>query len=251
MEKDSSLSSNESLSKRIRRTNAEIKKSIFDAVYQIVKEKGFPVLSINLISEYSKVSPIIIGKRFRDLDDIIDQFLGRWEYWIDIFSESAGQEKTKASYQNTLETILDVIWKKKAIQQILAWEIVEDTPLLESVINDREKRIEKMTNIFAPVFKGTEYDIRLITAILLSAVYYMAGYKKKESYFGLNIKGNTGNLKLLEGINQLSGLVFDKVEKTTEKEIAKRMLANGDSIEKIELITELSKEEIAVLNNNV
>jgi AcrR family transcriptional regulator len=247
MEKESNFSNNESLSKRIRRTNAEIKKSIFDAVYQIVKEKGFPVLSINLIAEYSKVSPIIIGKRFKDLDDIIDQFLSRWEYWIDIFNESASQEKTKTSYQNTLETILDVIWKKKAIQQILAWEIVEDTPLLEAVINDREKRIEKMIKNFAPIFSGTDYDIRLITAILLSAVYYMSGYKKKESYFGINMKGNTGNLKLLEGVNQLSSLVFDKVEKTTEKEIAKRMLASGDSVEKIELITELSKEVITSL----
>ena len=243
------VNDNESLSKRIRRTNAEIKKGIFDAVYQIVKEKGFSVLTINLISEYSKVSPIIIGKRFKDLDDIIDQFMSRWEYWIDIFSEDIGKEKTKSTYQNTLETILDVVWKKKAIQQILAWEIVEDTPLLDSIINEREKKIEKMICSYAPLFEGTDYDIRLITAILLSSIYYMSGYKKKESYFGMNIKGNTGNLKLLEGINQLSNILFDKVEKTTEKEIAKKMLINGYSIEKVELITGLSQVEILGLKN--
>jgi hypothetical protein len=194
MDKENSYIDNENLSKRIRRTNVEIKKSIFDAVYQIVKEKGFPVLSINLISEYSKVNPIIIGKRFKDLDDIIDQFMSKWEYWIDIFSDN-GKEKTRASYQNTIETILDIIWKKKAIQQILAWEIVEDSPLLDPIIMERESKIAKMTNRYAPMFEGTDYDIRLITAILFSAVYYMAGYKKKESYFGMNIKGNTGNLK--------------------------------------------------------
>jgi predicted transposase YdaD len=104
-----------------------------------------------------------------------------------------------------------------------------------------------MTTRYAPMFEGTEYDVKLITAILLSAVYYMAGYKKKESYFGMNIKGNTGNLKLLEGINQLSDLVFDKVEKTTEKEIAQRMLKSGDSIEKVEQITGLSRAEITRL----
>ena len=247
MNKEIIVNDNENLSKRIRRTNVEIKKSIFDAVYQIVKEKGFSVLSINLISEYSKVNPIIIGKRFKDLDDIIDQFMNRWEYWIDVFSDHSGKERTRASYQNTIETILDIIWKKKAIQQILAWEIVEDSPLLDPVIMQREVKIAKMTNGFTPLFEGTEYDVRLITAILLSAVYYMAGYKKKESFFGMNIKGNTGNLKLLEGINQLSDLVFDKIEKTTEKEIAKKMLKSGDSIEKVEQITCLSRSEIEAL----
>ena len=248
MDKENIMNDNENLSRRIRRTNIEIKKSIFDAVYQIVKEKGFSVLSINLISEYSKVNSIIIGKRFKDLDDIIDQFVNRWEYWIDIFSDHGSKERTRASYQNTMETILDIIWKKKAIQQILAWEIVEDSPLLDPVIMQREAKIAKMTNCYAPMFEGTEYDIKLMTAILLSAVYYMAGYKKKESYFGMNIKGNTGNLKLLEGVNQLSGLVFDKIEKTTEKEIAKKMLKSGDSIEKVEQITGLSPVEIEKLH---
>ena len=247
MDKDSLLGDNDSLSKRIRRTNAEIKKSIFDAVYQIVKEKGFPVLSINLISEYSKVSPIIINKRFRDLDDIIDQFVSRWDYWIDIFSDNIGKERTKTTYQHTMETILDVIWKKKAIQQILAWEIVEDSPLLDPIINEREVKIAKMTSRYAPLFEGSEYDIKLITAILLSSIYYIAGYRKKEAFCGMNMKGNIGNLKLLEGINQISSLVFDKVEKTTEKEIAKKMLESGDSTEKVEQITGLSREEIARL----
>jgi len=110
-----------------------------------------------------------------------------------------------------------------------------------------EMKIAKMTDHFAPLFEGTGYDVRLITAILLSAVFYIAGYKKKETYFGMNIKGNTGNLKLLEGINQFSNLVFDKIEKTTEKAIAKKMLLSGDSIEKIEQITGLSQTEIAEL----
>ena len=247
MDKDSLMNDNDSLSKRIRRTNAEIKKSIFDAVYQIVKEKGFPVLSINLISEYSKVSPIIINKRFKDLDDIIDQFISRWDYWIDIFSDNMGRDRSKVTYQHTLETVLDVIWKKKAIQQILAWEIVEDSPLLDPIINEREVKIGKMTSRYAPLFEGSEYDIKLITAILLSSIYYIAGYRKKESFCGMNMKGNIGNLKLLEGINQISTLVFDKVEKITEKEIAKKMLESGDSAEKVEQITGLSREQIARL----
>jgi len=240
------LSDKENLSKRIRRTNAEIKKSIFDAVYQIVKDKGFTVLSINLISEYSNVSPIIIGKRFKDLDDIIEQFLGRWEYWIDFFGDKSN-EQSRESYQNTLETLLDVIWKKKAIQQVLAWELIEDSSLLEPMILERERKIEKMLKRFVPLFEGSDYDIRLMTAMFLSSIYYIAGYKKKETFCGMNLKGNIGNLKILEGITQLSNLVFDKVEKKTEKEIAKKMLIRGDDAEKVEQITGLSKEEIARL----
>ncbi|MDR2232397.1 MAG: TetR/AcrR family transcriptional regulator [Tannerella sp.] len=244
MENENLIYDGEESSKRIRRTNAEIKKNIFDAVYQIVKEKGFTVLSINLISKYSNVSPLIINKRFKDLDDIIDQFISRWEYWIDLFSDSKRKSKTRDTYQDTLESILDIVWKKKSIQQVLAWEIVEDSPLLEPMLADREKKIAVMAEGFAPLFAGSEYDVKLITAILLSAAFYMAGYKKKDSYFGMNIKGNTGNLKVLEGINQLSNLVFDKIEKRTEKEIAQKMLESGDSLEKVVKITGLKPEEL-------
>jgi len=246
MDKKKMLKDDDNSSKRIRRTNAEIKKSIFDAVYQIVKDKGFTVLSINLISDYSNVSPIIIGKRFKDLDDIIEQFISRWEYWIDIFTDKSG-EKTREAYQSMLETVLDVIWKKKAIQQILAWEMIEESSLLDPMIIDRETKIEKMVNRFTPLFEDSEYDLRLITAMLLSSIYYIAGYKRKETFCGMNLKGNIGNLKLLEGIIQFSDLVFDKVEKTIEKEIAKNMLESGDNPEKVVQITGLSREEIAKL----
>ena len=246
MDKKKLLRDDEKSSKRIRRTNAEIKKGIFDAVYQIVKEKGFTVLSINLISEYSNVSPIIISKRFKDLDDIIEQFISRWEYWIDIFSDKSS-DTTRESYQNMMETILDVIWKKKAIQQILAWEMIEESSLLDPLITEREAKIEKMVNRFAPLFENSDYDVRLFTVMLLSSIYYIAGYKKKETFCGMNLKGNIGNLKILEGITQLTNLVFDKVEKITEKDIAKKMLESGDSAEKVEQITGLSLEDIASL----
>lgn len=236
---------NDENQRRTRRTNIEIKKSIFDAVYQIIKEKGFSVLSVNLISEYSKVSPVIISKRFKDIDDIIDQFIGRWDYWVDIFFDGSGT--SKESYQETLESVLDIIWKKKAIQQILAWQITEDTPLLDGIVEEQEKGINKMVSRYAESFENSGYDIRLITAILLAAVYYISGYKKKVSFCGLNMKGNIGNLKLLEGINQISGLVFDDIAKTKEKEIAKKLRESGDSIEKIVLVTGLSREEVEEL----
>lgn len=133
--------------KRTRRTDAEIKKSIFDAVYQIIKDKGISVLSINLIVEYSKISPLVINKRFRDLNDIIEQFISRWDYWTDLFTENKHQVPTKESYRETLESVLDMIWKKKAIQQILAWQITEDAWSQESTIKEQEAGIKSLLSV--------------------------------------------------------------------------------------------------------
>lgn len=233
--------------KRVRRTDAEIKKSIFDAVYQIIKEKGFAILSINLIVEYSKISPLVINKRFKDLNDIIEQFISRWDYWIDLFSENKHQSPTKESYQEILETILDIVWKKKAIQQILAWQITEDAWLQDSTIKEQEAGIKKFTRQYDDLFKDSGYDIRLITAIFLASIYYISSYKKKASFCGLNLKGHVGNIKIMEGIHQLSDLIFENIEKTKEKEIAKKLLDSGDQIEKVIHITGLSEEEIKAL----
>lgn len=230
--------------KRTRRTDAEIKKDIFDAVYQIIKEKGFSVLSVNLIVEYSKISPITINKRFKDLNDIVEQFVSRWEYWTDLFAENSHLSPSKDSYQETLEHVLDTLWKKKTIQQVLAWQITENTWLQDQMIKEQEAGITKFIQQYHRLFEDTEYDIHIITAILLASVYYISSYKKKASFCGLDLKGHLGNIKLLEGINQLSSLVFDDINKTKEKEIAKRLLESGDSMEKIMHITGLCENEI-------
>ncbi|HCC52870.1 MAG TPA: hypothetical protein DEQ30_13130 [Porphyromonadaceae bacterium] len=230
--------------KRNRRTNVEIKKSIFDAVLQIVKEKGFTNLSFNLISEYSRINPITINKRFRDVNDIIEQFLSRYDYWLELFTEGKNGDATKDSYQETIESVLDIIWKKKAIQQILAWQITEDSDFLDSLAKDQEDAINVLTERYAEMFKDSPYDIRLITAILLAAIYYISAYKRKSAFCGIDLKGHIGNFKLLEGVNQISDLVFEKAAKTKEKEIAGKLLKYGDSIEKITDITGLTEEEI-------
>ncbi|MDR2915996.1 MAG: TetR/AcrR family transcriptional regulator [Tannerella sp.] len=229
--------------KRYRRTNVEIKKSIFDAILQIVKEKGFTNLSINLISEYSGINPLTINKRFKDIDDVIEQFLRRYDYWLEIFSDSK-DDGTKESYQEAIEFVLDVVWKKKAIQQILAWQITEESAFSESMAKDMEEAVNSLTVHYAEMFKDSPYDIRLITAIILAAVFYISAYKKKASFCGVDLMGHMGNYKLLEGINQISDLVFEKVDKTKEKEIARKLLKHGDSIEKVMDVSGLSKEEV-------
>lgn len=232
--------------RRNRRTNAEIKKSIFDAVLQIIKEKGFTALSINLISEYSMLTPISINKRFKDIDDIIEQFISRYDYWLDFFIDG-NDEATKEAYKETIESVLDIIWKKKAIQQILVWQVTEDSSLLDTVVDDQNNAINTLTERYAELFKESGYDIRLITAILLAAIFYISAYKKKASFCGLDLKGHLGNIKLLEGINQISDLFFNEVTKSKEKEMAKKLLKYGDNMDKIIDITGLSQEEIEAL----
>ncbi|MDR0574559.1 MAG: TetR/AcrR family transcriptional regulator [Tannerella sp.] len=229
--------------KRYRRTNVEIKKSIFDAILQIVKEKGFTNLSINLISEYSGINPLTINKRFKDIDDVIEQFLRRYDYWMEIFSDSK-DDATKESYQETLEFVLDVVWKKKAIQQILAWQITEESAFSDSMAKDLGDAVNSLTDRYTERFRESPYDIRLVTAILLAAVFYISAYKKKVSFCGIDLMGHMGNYKLLEGINQISDLVFEKVDKTKEKKVAGKLLKYGDSIEKVMDVSGLSKEEI-------
>jgi AcrR family transcriptional regulator len=233
--------------KRNRRTNVEIKKSIFDAVLQIVKERGFTDLSLNLIADYSKINPITINKRFKDVNDIIEQFLSRYDYWLELFTECKYDEVSREAYQETIEAVLDMVWKKKAIQQILAWQITEDSDFIDSLTKDQEDAVNMLTDRYAEMFENTPYDIRLITAVFLAAIFYISAHKRKSAFFGLNLKGHIGNFKLLKGITQLSDLVFEKVAKTKEMETGRKLLKYGDSIEKVMDITGLNEEEIRSL----
>jgi hypothetical protein len=69
---------------------------------------------------------------------------------------------------------LDVVWKKKAIQQILAWQITEDSDFIDSPTEDQETAINVLIGRFANMFKDSPYDIRLMTAILLAVIFYIS-----------------------------------------------------------------------------
>lgn len=162
---------------------------------------------------------------------------------MDLFGSNKNEISEK-SYKETLESVVDIIWKKKAIQQVLIWQLTDDNPFLESIIQEQNNEIKKFNQQYTHLFDNSEYDIQLITSILLAATFYITAYKKKNDFCGVDFKSYLGNIKLLEGINQISDLVFTEVSKSKEIQIAKKLLEYGDDINKIIDITGLSEEEI-------
>ncbi len=228
----------------MRRSNQEIRKSIFDAVSKIVKEHGFSKLSIPLISEESGVQPNVISRRFNNLDDIIEQYVERFDFWLTYFPEDRKSPNTRVAFQNSLEDILDIAWKKREIQRLLSWELADRSSLTMAVTQRREEALDNLLSNYDKFFNGSSIDLRAVSSILISSIYYLSGFQDKSTFCGVNMKGPEGNLIVSDTLKKIVNWAFDDLEKVKEKEMARKLLNKGYPIEDIMEITGLYENEI-------
>lgn len=230
-----------------RRTRSLIRKDIFDAVGGIVKNEGFSKLSINLISEYAEMETVVIYRHFTSLEKIIEQYVERFDFWLSLFTLNEEKEEKATNREAYLESIfemLDFVHKKREIQQLIVWELTEDNHITDGIAQRRELDLEAFSDKYVTLFEGTGIDVKAISAIIISAIYYLSAHKNRSPFNGISTKGTEGRQIIMDSISQIIGLLFDKKEKIKEKAIARKMLEESIPMEVVMKVTGLSKVEI-------
>ncbi len=229
-----------------RRTRLMIRKDIFDAVNEIVRKEGFLKLSITQIAEYADMEPIVILRGFSTVENIIEQYVERFDFWLSYFSQEDFLDFTpdRETYKTIIYELLDVVFRKKEIQQLIAWELAEDSRLTRDIAQRRDYPTSTFLSLFSDRFDKSGLDLRMLSTILVSAVYYLSVHRNRSTSFGMDLSGKPGKKLFINGINKLIDVVFDHVEKTKEKEIARRLFDKGDSVDEIARITDLPLEDV-------
>lgn len=229
-----------------RRTRLMIRKDIFDAVSEIVKKEGFLKLSINQIAEYADMEPIVILRGFSTVENIIEQYVERFDFWLSYFSHEDMVDFTpdRDTYKSLMKELIDLTFRKKEIQQLIAWELSEDSRLTRDIAQRRDYPANSLITLYNDHFNTSGLDVRLVSSVLVSSIYYLSIHRNRASSFGLDLSAKTGKKSFLEGIDKLIDVIFDHVEKVKEKEIARRLFDKGDSVDVIAEVTGLSIEEV-------
>ena len=194
-------------------------------------------------------SPVFFN-RYGSIDDLIYEYICGKDFWIagklpykDI--ENQGPEDY---YINTLLKLADMLRESKFSRDALAWELSSESEAAARIAGLKEMENEALLLYYSKVFKDTGINIRGITAILISAIYYLYLHKNKSAFCGIDLNTKSGRDEL-EGLlrsivrNVFSGIESVYVDHRTV-ETARRMAGMGIDTQTISNILDLTEETL-------
>ena len=192
---------------------------LIDAVGTIIKHKGYKGLGLNTIAKEADVSKILIHRYFGGVDQLVEAYVLKNDYWIakakDVNREASGntdRETLKNLVSDLLKGHFEYFNTHEEMRSIILWEITEKTDLLNSISHVREEVGKLLLEKSAPLFKNSKKSLKGITALMVSAIYYMILHAKKNesSICGIDINSQEGQIEILKTIEQIVDWAFDK-----------------------------------------
>ena len=116
---------------RIRRTKAELDIDITNAISDAITDVGFAKLTLRDVMERGRLAPPVIQSRYDSIEDLIDQFVRRYDYWVNntVDINPANIKAPKDYYIQTAEKLINSFYNNKELQQLHIWAMSEDTPI--------------------------------------------------------------------------------------------------------------------------
>ncbi|MCG2616776.1 TetR/AcrR family transcriptional regulator [Terrimonas sp. NA20] len=187
--------------------NAERSKEKFlDAVGQIVSESGFAALGINHIAEVAGLSKKMIYTYFGGLDELIDEYLKRQDFWQVTASRHSPKNSKDGGQAFSREMVLqhfNYVHRNKEFQKILIWGLADGRPAFKQMAEKMEESGEKIfENITDPFFGDKARKYRSIMAVIIAGSYYLNlhGSFNGAPFCGIDLGSTEGRKEIEEAL---------------------------------------------------
>ncbi len=252
MEKDS----NQEVKKRVRRKKKDLEQGLFDAALTVIERVGFSNLTIKALTKEAKVEPPVFYNRYNDLNDFLDVFVRKYDYWLNDSIKFNFKEDPIVSISNLIEDLADSLIDNTCMQRLLAWEINEDNHITRRTAQGRDMNSMRLIEFFNDVFKDCDVDFNYATAIFIGGVYYLILHRQRAmfSFIDYNKKENIDELK--KNIRKMLEKIFADYNKSVTPlsgvdpnviKIAEKLIENKVDYEIIKNSTGLSDDTLSSL----
>lgn len=191
---------------------------LVDAVGAIIKNRGYKGLGLNAIAKEAGVSKILVHRYFGGVNELVEAYILQNDYWIAKNGEVATQTQSfydKEALKNMVSDLLkghfEYFNSHEEMRTIILWEITERTNLLNSICNLRETTGSLLLEKAESLFVGSNKSLKGVTALMVSAIYYMVLHSKKNecTICGIDVNSIEGQKEILKTIDQIIDWTFD------------------------------------------
>lgn len=204
------------------RSKERTKRKLIWATGEVFRTKGFAGLKISRIARLAEVDRKMVYKCFTGgLNELIEAYITEHDYWMafkDVLNEVAaenGGDNVKPLIVAILQNQFRYFYSNKDMQRLILLEITEDNRMMHSIHNAREAQGQRYLELADPHFEGTSVDIRAITALLVSGIYYAVLHARFNGGMISDIDINTaiGQDNILKALEQIVGWAFEEAQK--------------------------------------
>ena len=84
------------------------------------------------------------------------------------------------------------------MQQLLIWELSDDNPTTRRTAQLRESINEPLIRLLEHKFKDSSLDINVISAIIISGIYYLILHRKRSHFCDVDYNSRAGKDRFLD-----------------------------------------------------
>lgn len=217
--------------RRVRRTKSTIERDVLNAVSSFIEEVGFANVTLTGVAQRAQIEATVFYRRYANLEELFDQYTRKYDYWLCNISEMMPEDLNyEDSFKWILKNLINALYKNKGMQELLIWELSDNNPVTRRTAALRESMNEPLLRIMEKVFQGSGLDMNVITAMMISSIYYLIIRRNRSTFCEIDFSTRKGKARLEEAINQLSTILFAELKRQHEKtELANRLRAEGVS----------------------
>lgn len=215
--------------RRKKRTKSEVEEEIFKVALSLIEEKGFLGVTLTGIAKGANVEPSVFYKRFNTLENFLDEFVKKYDYWFsDIFQSYKGDLYSKEGIRYIFNELFSSLSSNKVMQQLLRWELADTNETTIRTARLREFHTTPLAERFDEIFKDTPVDIKAVSSLIIGGVYYLTLHRDLTTFSNIDINDKEGRDRIINAIAYLTDKFFLDLSPDSEKiNIAKKLKDKG------------------------
>lgn len=214
---------------RRRRTKEEIEELINKAALELIESGGFSNLTVRNIAELAKIEPIVFYNRYQNIEEFIDEFVRKYDYWLADVVKTYEKLTEKDEYNYVLKSLFTSLKNNAVMQELLRWELFQENDTTSRTAKLREFHTLPFADKYINYFGDVPFEIEVISAIIISGIYYLILHGRLTPFARVDINTTKGQKQIFRAIDYIVNSLFNDTSNADSKalEIAKAMKING------------------------
>lgn len=190
------------------RDRKQSEQRLIRAVGDIVAKQGFKGLGVNAVARAAGVDKVLIYRYFDGLPNLLKAYGESGDFWPEIAEVLDGDPVgiTTLPIQERLERVILGLLKafrsRPQTIEILAWEVVDNNKLTQTLADIRERwGLRVIEELFPDAGEHSDDVLALANVLIAGVQYLMIRARRDVTYGGLPLDTEEGWLRVQRGVS--------------------------------------------------
>lgn len=230
-----------------RRTNVQLDIDVMRELEKLVREYGFGNVNITTLMKNAGLEPNVFYRRYGSIEHLYGILAKEYDFWIHntIDLPTLNKLGDKKFFSKTLKKLYKDLSNNEIMQKLLLWELTTDNQSTRRAAQIRDTMNLNLITYYEKLFEPLKINIKGIAALFIGGLYYLVLHRERAEICTINFNTAAGEHSFYETIDNLTDMLFEKLEVYNEKkEIAIRMANEGINESLMCKLLNISKNEL-------